>query len=160
MKRSVNETESVSPSPPSPTVETETESGKSDEEEARGFSSTPNSSEESPRKKSSSKSKNKKDKSKSKKEEKTSNKKPKPVATKKRATRGVLKGLSSLKRSGNVDVVRQSDDVRIVRGKFTLGPVTLEIVPKVVKKSVNAEPEDEERSKKGVSLCLIGRFLC
>lgn len=81
------------------------------------------------------------DRTKSTKKSKTKSKNQKP-------TRGVLKGLSSLRRSGNVDVIKQSDKVRVVRSKFLLGPVTLEIVPKT------KHPEQrngDARAKKPVS---------
>ncbi|XP_021951016.1 uncharacterized protein DDB_G0287625 isoform X2 [Folsomia candida] len=60
-------------------------------------------------------------------------------------TRGILHGLSSLKRDGNVAVIRQGDKVRIVRANFILGPVALEILPKT-KKS-----EDSDDSTKPVA---------
>ncbi len=81
--------------------------------------------------------------------EKKPTQKPKKKNGKGKATRGVLKGLSSLKRYGDVDVVRQTDNVRIVRGRFKLGPVTLEIVPKGG--SGGSGKGEEEGRKKGGS---------
>ncbi len=48
-----------------------------------------------------------------------------------RPTRGILHGLSSLRRDGNVQVIKDGEKARIVRAKFLLGPVALEILPKV-----------------------------
>lgn len=59
--------------------------------------------------------------------------KNKKQAQKSKPTRGILHGLSSLKRDGNVAVIRQGDKVRVVRANFLLGPVSLEILPKVRK---------------------------
>ncbi len=61
------------------------------------------------------------------------NKKQAAAATKQRSkpTRGILHGLSTLKRNGAVAVIRQGDKVRVVRATFFLGPVSLEILPKV-----------------------------
>ncbi|CAG7720624.1 unnamed protein product [Allacma fusca] len=47
-----------------------------------------------------------------------------------RPTRGVLHGLSTLRRTGPVKVVRRGQNTRIVRTKFLLGPVALEILSK------------------------------
>jgi hypothetical protein len=60
--------------------------------------------------------------SKNKKNNKTTGNKP---------TRGVLHGLSTLKREGNVAVIKQGEKARIVRANFLLGPVSLEIMPRV-----------------------------
>lgn len=48
-----------------------------------------------------------------------------------RPTRGVLHGLSTLRRDGNVQVIRDGQKARVIRSRFLLGPVALEILPKV-----------------------------
>jgi len=47
-----------------------------------------------------------------------------------RPTRGVLRGLSTLKRQGQVKVIRKSSSVRVLRSNFALGPVALDILQK------------------------------
>ncbi|CAL8124135.1 unnamed protein product [Orchesella dallaii] len=108
-----------------------------DAHETRGFESVESGKKSSNGSKSNNKNKN------SKKPGKGNSNKPKPPGKKpkQQATRGILKGLSSLRRTGNVDVIRQGDKVRIVRSKFLLGPVMLEIVPK---NNNNRTPKAEE----------------
>ena len=45
-----------------------------------------------------------------------------------RPTRGILRGLSTLKRQGQVKVIRRSASVSVLRSAFSLGPVALDIL--------------------------------
>jgi len=60
-------------------------------------------------------------------EDESSRKFKKNKGSNNKPTRGLLTGLSTLKRSGNSVIIKKGANVRIIRSNFVLGPVQLEI---------------------------------